>query len=66
MHANRVTDVVCRMSIDPESSAAESQLDGRTYYFCSAGCKAGFDHNPERYAPSIEQKTSHGCCSVRR
>ena len=39
-------DVVCGMQVDPKSAAGSSQYNGKTYYFCSAGCKARFDANP--------------------
>ena len=43
-------DVVCGMQIDPAKAAGSSQHNGKTYYFCSAGCKAKFDANPEPFA----------------
>ena len=44
------TDVVCGMKIDPAKAAGQSQYNGKTYYFCSATCKAKFDANPQQYA----------------
>jgi Cu+-exporting ATPase len=38
------------MQIDEENAAGKSEHGGRTYYFCSAGCKTKFDENPEQYA----------------
>ena len=29
---------------------AKSQVNGKTYYFCSSGCKDKFDANPKQYA----------------
>ena len=48
----RVTekDVVCGMQIDPAKAAGTSQYQGKTYYFCSKGCKAKFDANPAQFA----------------
>ncbi len=43
-------DVVCGMQVDPAKAAGSSQDKGKTYYFCSAGCKAKFDANPEQFA----------------
>jgi len=43
-------DVVCGMQIDPSKAVATSQYNGKTYYFCSASCKAKFDANPKQYA----------------
>ncbi len=41
-------DIVCEMMVEPEA-AAKSEYKGKTYYFCSKGCKAQFDKNPEKY-----------------
>ena len=43
-------DVVCGMQIDPAKAAGKSEYNGKTYYFCSASCKAKFDANPKQYA----------------
>jgi len=43
-------DVVCGMTVDPKTAAGRSEFKGQTYYFCSKGCKAAFDKDPEKYA----------------
>ena len=43
-------DVVCGMQVDPAKSAGTSEYNGKTYYFCSKGCKTKFDTNPAQYA----------------
>jgi Cu+-exporting ATPase len=43
-------DVVCGMTIDPAKAAGKSEYNGKTYYFCSSGCKAKFDTNPATFA----------------
>ena len=40
-------DPVCGMQVDPQKAAGKSQYKGKTYYFCSEGCKKKFDGNPE-------------------
>ncbi|MFI2372179.1 YHS domain-containing protein [Streptomyces sp. NPDC018833] len=40
---------MCGMSISPEAAAESRETEGRTYYFCSAGCAAAFDADPHRY-----------------
>lgn len=45
-----VTDPVCGMQIDEGKAAGTSVYHGQTYYFCSNGCKAAFDKEPEKYA----------------
>ena len=47
-----VVDPVCGMEIDPQTAAGSSQYMGKTYYFCSPGCKQDFDKDPERYVNS--------------
>ena len=42
-----VTDPTCGMQIDPAKAAGKSDYKGKTYYFCSPGCKKTFDANPE-------------------
>jgi YHS domain-containing protein len=48
-------DPVCGMDVDPNSAAGQSEYGGKTYYFCSLGCKQDFDKEPERY---VGQSTS--------
>jgi Cu+-exporting ATPase len=43
-------DVVCGMNVDPAKAAGTSTHQGKTYYFCSPGCKTKFDADPGRYA----------------
>ena len=44
-----VTDRVCGMTVDPARAAGSSRIDGETFYFCSARCKAAFDRDPGKY-----------------
>ena len=39
-------DPVCGMAVDPSHAAHRVERDGRTYVFCSAGCKAAFEKDP--------------------
>jgi Cu+-exporting ATPase len=43
------TDLVCGMKVDPAKAAGTSLYQGKTYYFCSKGCKVKFDANPAQY-----------------
>lgn len=45
-----VTDPVCGMQVDERKAAGKSVYNGQTYYFCSSGCKAAFDKEPQKYA----------------
>jgi Cu+-exporting ATPase len=42
-------DPVCGMTVDPQYAAGSSAYQGKTYYFCSKGCVAKFETNPEKY-----------------
>ena len=48
-------DPVCGMTVDRGKTAHTSVYRGRTVYFCSAGCKARFDADPDSFlAPGRE------------
>ncbi len=47
-------DPVCGMNVDERKAAATSEYRGQTYYFCSKGCKAAFDKDPERFVSKIK------------
>lgn len=42
-------DPVCGMTVDPAQAAAAFDYQERTYYFCSKGCAAKFQADPEKY-----------------
>jgi YHS domain-containing protein len=44
-------DPVCGMDVDETKAGATVQYKGRTFYFCSPGCKKAFDEQPARYVP---------------
>ncbi|HVY33509.1 MAG TPA: heavy metal translocating P-type ATPase [Caulobacteraceae bacterium] len=45
----RVIDPVCGMKVDPKTTPHHLERDGRAFFFCSAGCKAKFEADPDRY-----------------
>ena len=45
-----VTDPVCKMEINSETAAGQSDFQGQTYYFCAKECKETFDANPQQFA----------------
>ena len=47
--ATMVKDVVCGMDVDPDSAPAQTEHEGKTYYFCAPGCKTDFAGNPQKY-----------------
>lgn len=42
-------DPVCGMTVDEKMAAGTATHDGKTYYFCSAGCKEKFIKSPPQY-----------------
>jgi Cu+-exporting ATPase len=42
-------DPVCGMQVDQNHAVGSSTHNGKKYYFCSSGCKAKFDRNPNDY-----------------
>src|SRR5262245_61538175 len=42
-------DPVCHMEVDVATARYKADLDGVTYYFCCAGCKARFLNQPQAY-----------------
>jgi Cu+-exporting ATPase len=45
----KVTDPVCKMTIDDKDAVGTSTYKGTTYYFCSGVCKENFDKDPESF-----------------
>ena len=46
---NAVRDPVCGMVVDPHATQHRSHYQGRTYYFCSNGCREKFVADPQKY-----------------
>ena len=44
------TDPVCGMTVATGKAGRPLELEGVTYYFCSAGCRSEFQANPDSYA----------------
>ena len=42
-------DPVCGMQVDERTAKDKTQHDGKTYAFCSPGCKTKFEQRPENY-----------------
>src|SRR5438045_759940 len=51
-------DPICHMTVDPATATLKSTHGGETYYFCNPHCKARFDADPARYAPSANGQPS--------
>ncbi len=42
-------DPVCNMEVDESLAEHTFEHEGKTHYFCSAGCKTKFEMNPEGF-----------------
>jgi YHS domain-containing protein len=47
--SEQAVDPVCGMTVDIATAEHVSAHDGRSYYFCSPGCKKSFEQSPEKY-----------------
>jgi Cu+-exporting ATPase len=43
-------DPVCGMNGDEKKASQKAEHGGKTFYFCSPGCKTSFVKNPGQYA----------------
>lgn len=57
--ADTVKDPVCGMEVRTEDAAATEVHEGRTFYFCSQGCRDTFVKDPHRYGHAVEEQGSH-------
>lgn len=48
-------DLVCGMNVDPKKATITQEYQGKTYYFCSPGCKASFAKEPAKYVKAGPQ-----------
>ncbi len=56
-HGGKVKDPVCGMDVDPATAKHTLTHAGQHFYFCSPGCKAKFEADPQRYVtPKAETK----------
>ncbi len=54
-----VKDPVCGMQVDEKTPAGKSEYKGNDYYFCSPGCKASFDKEPEKFVLKDDEQSGH-------
>jgi Cu+-exporting ATPase len=63
----QAVDPVCGMTVDPETAVHRAEHGGQPFFFCSAGCKAKFEAQPEHYlgdksaAPAAPAGTIYTC-----
>lgn len=56
-------DLVCGMTVEPNSAAGSFVYDNETYYFCSTHCLHEFRENPERFTKTPAER--NGCTTGR-
>lgn len=57
--AEKVRDLICGMEFDKDTSSSTFDYKGKTYYFCSFGCREKFARDPEKYIAHGEKNESH-------
>ena len=58
-------DPVCGMTVDPATAKHRTEHAGKSYFFCSAGCKARFETDPANYlAGHREAMGSHSASAM--
>ena len=57
--ATMVTDPVCGMEINAANANTIVEYEGNQYYFCSDGCAAEFEKDPEKYTAIDHDHESH-------
>ncbi|MCO6411222.1 MAG: YHS domain-containing protein [Thiogranum sp.] len=50
-------DPVCGMAVSRLSAIATTDYEGKTYYFCSGGCRDAFEAEPGKY---LKHHRQHG------
>jgi len=65
-HAHLAKDPVCGMDVDPHTSKHRAEYKGRTFHFCSAGCRTKFVADPLKYleprdAEPVPEGTEYTC-----
>ena len=50
-------DPVCGMEVSRLTAIADMDYEGKTYYFCSEGCREAFEAEPEKY---LKRHRQHG------
>lgn len=51
-------DPVCGMTVDRDKTPHRSVVDGRTFSFCGAGCKAKFEADPDAYLDPARRRAA--------
>ncbi len=60
----KAKDPVCSMDVDPATAKHKFAYEGKTYYFCCAGCSTKFQADPKKYLSSSSRPISPGLVSL--
>ncbi|HEX7423326.1 MAG TPA: heavy metal translocating P-type ATPase [Terriglobales bacterium] len=60
----KAKDPVCGMDVNPATARYKTLHNGKEYFFCSAGCLAKFQANPEKILSSAPKPMGSGLVSL--
>jgi len=58
--SSKAKDPVCGMDVNPATARYKTLHNGKEYFFCSAGCLAKFQANPEKILSSVPKPITMG------
>ena len=62
--SSKAKDPVCGMDVNPATALYKTLHDGKEYFFCSVGCLAEFQTNPEKILSSAPQSMGSGLVTL--
>jgi P-type Cu+ transporter len=57
-------DPVCGMNVNPDTSKAHAQHEGKDYYFCCGGCAQKFQKDPAKYLSASSPTKQAGIATL--
>jgi P-type Cu+ transporter len=57
-------DPVCGMNVNPDTSKAHAQHEGKDYYFCCGGCAQKFQKDPAKYLSASSPTKQTGIATL--
>ena len=54
VHSKTFIDLICGMTVNPESAAGKYEYEGTTYYFCSKGCLNKFTAEKKSQTATVQ------------
>jgi len=57
-------DPVCHMDVNEQTAQVTSVYQGKTYYFCSPGCRRAFQEHPEKYLQNASVTVVDPVCKM--